>query len=573
MLSRTSSLGHINANKVPHWGRVSAHASAHKRSIDGFSSKSTFYQRDLLNVKAVAMSRSPLFNKKLYTEIFESLPAMRHERDNMVAESYTSDEEAGSKSLDQGSFDSYMQQHEGHLHSMNEKSMVALNKLPVNKQKLLDSTYLIKKLRDEAFLSDITSIDKLEELFFQHDSTLFKVSVSPENVQESKPQPSSTNVAGATSSNNSVQRPIASKAILMPSSDSGKREDSGKGSAGSRLGIAEAGSSGPPGSPNTQNSANLSTSDAIASQRPVDPVAGPARGPINSRDLWLRNRHQQQLAQRNLETKKALMNASKPNAAAGSAVAKKGLTTLEYLQEYCKSYGINPFKQKEGKKYLSQMSHNRRRWSHVFPLGKTMADLGLNWKSLTQPAILPLNTDYLPSVVDLKDRFEVTTYTIQFMASESPFNTLEDALRELVCQRLTHEFQLVEGRDQSPYMRLNNKYTLGSQQNFFILTMGHRIQFLYGDSATSEVSTYLFELKLRKYVIYLGSNSLFLGVLLYRYRFPSTLAREERTATSNQRTRKEMTRPVLHIVTKCGCPSYSGLRPLCKVFISFLRQS
>jgi len=128
-------------------------------------------------------------------------------------------------------------------------------------------------------------------------------------------------------------------------------------------------------------------------------------------------------------------------------------------------------------------------------------DYGLNWKSLTQPAILPLNTDYLPSVADLKDKFTVHQYAIQFLQEESPFETLEDALRELVCQRLSHEFQLIEGLDQSPYMRLNHYDLLANNaksaqkkrdsaplRNFFILTMGHRIQFLYGDAANSQVS-------------------------------------------------------------------------------------
>ncbi len=41
---------------------------------------------------------------------------------------------------------------------------------------------------------------------------------------------------------------------------------------------------------------------------------------------------------------------------------------------------------------LAERSHNRRRWSHVFPLGEIefKRHAGPNWKSLTQPAILPL---------------------------------------------------------------------------------------------------------------------------------------------------------------------------------------
>jgi len=71
---------------------------------------------------------------------------------------------------------------------------------------------------------------------------------------------------------------------------------------------------------------------------------------------------------RNLQTKLALVQGSSKPATPDPASSKKSST--EYLQEYCKHYGINPFKQKEGKKYLNIMSHNRRRWSHVFPVGK-----------------------------------------------------------------------------------------------------------------------------------------------------------------------------------------------------------
>ena len=46
---------------------------------------------------------------------------------------------------------------------------------------------------------------------------------------------------------------------------------------------------------------------------------------------------------------------------------------------------------------LKKLTHNRRRWSHVFPAGELEFKLGaLNWKSLSTPAILPLTTDYMP---------------------------------------------------------------------------------------------------------------------------------------------------------------------------------
>jgi hypothetical protein len=43
----------------------------------------------------------------------------------------------------------------------------------------------------------------------------------------------------------------------------------------------------------------------------------------------------------------------------------------EYIRNYCKKNIINPFKHKEGEGYLRTVTHNRRRWSHVFPAGET----------------------------------------------------------------------------------------------------------------------------------------------------------------------------------------------------------
>ena len=66
-----------------------------------------------------------------------------------------------------------------------------------------------------------------------------------------------------------------------------------------------------------------------------------------------------------------------------------------------------------------------------------MVDYGLNWKSLTQPAVLPLNTDYLPSIKELETNYNVHQYTISIDRYDSPFLSVQDALRELVCQRLS----------------------------------------------------------------------------------------------------------------------------------------
>ena len=49
---------------------------------------------------------------------------------------------------------------------------------------------------------------------------------------------------------------------------------------------------------------------------------------------------------------------------------KKKEELLEYMRNYANQYAINPFREKEGEKYLNLVTHNRRRWSHVFPNSK-----------------------------------------------------------------------------------------------------------------------------------------------------------------------------------------------------------
>ena len=54
-----------------------------------------------------------------------------------------------------------------------------------------------------------------------------------------------------------------------------------------------------------------------------------------------------------------------------------------------KPWVLNPFRQEDEDEVLAKRTHNRRRWSHVFPLGEDefKRHAGPNWKSLCQPAI------------------------------------------------------------------------------------------------------------------------------------------------------------------------------------------
>ena len=68
-------------------------------------------------------------------------------------------------------------------------------------------------------------------------------------------------------------------------------------------------------------------------------------------------------------------------------------------------------------------------------------DYGLNWKSLTQPAILPLTTDYVPPIKMMDKGYDVNNfYQLLVDKNESPFLTPEDLMQELICLRLTQVY-------------------------------------------------------------------------------------------------------------------------------------
>lgn len=113
---------------------------------------------------------------------------------------------------------------------------------------------------------------------------------------------------------------------------------------------------------------------------------------------------------------------------------------LEEFVEYEGKYAANPFRQKDGVRHLSQVTHNRRRWAHVFPVTRIARaiDYRINWKSLTQPAILPLNTDYFPKLAELQTNYTIEESHFRIDFKSCPFATFASAMLELVCQRLSH---------------------------------------------------------------------------------------------------------------------------------------
>lgn len=108
----------------------------------------------------------------------------------------------------------------------------------------------------------------------------------------------------------------------------------------------------------------------------------------------------------------------------------------------------NPFRQRDEDEVLATRSHNRRRWSHVFPVGEVefKRHAGPSWNSLTSPAILPLSVDYVPSLQELRDesRFRFSPYSITLSGIEKSFyKTHDELMMEMVRMRVTQDYQIV----------------------------------------------------------------------------------------------------------------------------------
>jgi len=119
-----------------------------------------------------------------------------------------------------------------------------------------------------------------------------------------------------------------------------------------------------------------------------------------------------------------------------------------HLPSRRKPWVLNPFRQQDEEEVLAKRTHNRRRWSHVFPQGEAefKRHAGPNWKSLCQPAILPITIDFHPSQQELNDqnKYEFGYYKITLDAMDkSYYKTHSELLVEMVRQRLIQDFQLV----------------------------------------------------------------------------------------------------------------------------------
>ncbi|KAL6063738.1 DEP domain-containing protein [Balamuthia mandrillaris] len=94
-------------------------------------------------------------------------------------------------------------------------------------------------------------------------------------------------------------------------------------------------------------------------------------------------------------------------------------------------------------------SSNRRRWSHLFheSIYSTVEHkeyaYAPNWKSLCEPASLPITTDYCPTDTEFRQNFLESNHTLNADDSGPYKDKTKALLREIVAQRLEQGYQII----------------------------------------------------------------------------------------------------------------------------------
>uniref|UniRef100_A0A8C1SYK3 DEP domain containing 5, GATOR1 subcomplex subunit n=1 Tax=Cyprinus carpio TaxID=7962 RepID=A0A8C1SYK3_CYPCA len=134
---------------------------------------------------------------------------------------------------------------------------------------------------------------------------------------------------------------------------------------------------------------------------------------------------------------------------------------------------INPF---APSRMPMKLTSNRRRWMHTFPVGTPVnrgsfedysspdpilllsapptvpsfcCTVGVDWKSLTTPACLPLTTDYFPDRQTLQNDYTEGCYDLlphtdlERRDDESPVMMAHQVFEEFICQRLMQGYQII----------------------------------------------------------------------------------------------------------------------------------
>ncbi|CAB9514153.1 GATOR complex protein DEPDC5 [Seminavis robusta] len=184
---------------------------------------------------------------------------------------------------------------------------------------------------------------------------------------------------------------------------------------------------------------------------------------------------------------------------------------------HARKKAFNPFRQADEDKVLAKRSHNRRRWSHVFPQGEVefKRHAGPAWRSLCCPAILPLSVDYFPSRQEIDQYFQFNIYNVTLSDFENtPYSTHGDVMMEMLRQRISQDYQLVtpscvdetvhranpamgrapygSGRASSVIPKLPKETNENERPIKHFLTMGHQLQEITYDPSTDTIEVVRF---------------------------------------------------------------------------------
>ena len=157
------------------------------------------------------------------------------------------------------------------------------------------------------------------------------------------------------------------------------------------------------------------------------------------------NRHHHQKIKHHHHNKRHTSSRSSSNKTADMPLTSPNTATTT---NHRKPWVLNPFRQRDETEILLRRTANRRRWSHVFPLGEEefKRHSGPLWNSLCQPAVLPLTIDVFPSPKELNNtnKFQFNPYQITLDAMDGTYyKSHTDLLEEMITQRLIQDFQIV----------------------------------------------------------------------------------------------------------------------------------
>eukprot|EP00940_MAST-03C_sp_MAST-3C-sp2_P000194 g194.t1 len=179
-----------------------------------------------------------------------------------------------------------------------------------------------------------------------------------------------------------------------------------------------------------------------------------------------------------------------------------------------KAFGalFNPFRPQSD--FMRWLTSRRQRWSHLYP--NIMLETSVSvpkWKSLCEPAVLPITTMHFPSMLELFQNFNQNMYKLSLANSErvgasvGVANNHTYLLDEMVRQRLARGYQLAvrEGEDETGRRVDSDKQSERREKELYVrskhvpveylMSSGKQIHQLMYDPIDDEVKVREFTMK------------------------------------------------------------------------------